>query len=504
MTLCTILLTGPLSAGGVTLITHGFNGNVLDWINPMAQRIPEYPELAGTTVSHYKIEITAGGGGMLDASASWISGPMPDQTDSGEILISLDWSSLAKLFFGASSTEVGEAAAAALLDAGLIPEMNGRPLAELPLHLIGHSRGASVVTEMARELGEQGVWVDHVTTLDPVPVSWFGDADVTTWEKVLYADNFYQKIDGTNGDPVLGAYDRHLEDLGGGYDSAHSDVHLWYHGTIELTTPATDTQFDITESERGTWWTSTEAAGAEAGFRYSLIGGGDRLSTTEPAGAGTGPINDGVNGLWDFGAGSANNRTALESWNDQWPNVIVCRRTLSGSVPTGGSFDLELHYQSDESIVGETTVTVLLDPDRNPWNGNEFALDQQPLIGSGPGNVLMTTLAIPVPAGNEGVSAICTRIEQGGRTRYLYVPEPLEVTSAVPPPSIVAGSFRVEDGLVTFTILGSPGQTVIVEASANLIDWQTIATDTLKGTSWIFSDPDSPTFARRFYRVSAE
>ena len=126
------------------------------------------------------------------------------------------------------------------------------------------------------------------------------------------------------------------------------------------------------------------------------------------------------------------------------------------------------------------------------------------VTGSGPGNVLMTTLVIPVPAGNEGVSAICTRIEQGGRTRYLYVPEPLEVTSAVPPPSIVAGSFRVEDGLVTFTILGSPGQTVIVEASANLIDWQTIATDTLKGTSWIFSDPDSPTFARRFYRVSAE
>ena len=52
----------------------------------------------------------------------------------------------------------------------LIPEMGGRPLAQLPLHLIGHSRGGSVVTEMARLLGAQGVWVDQVTTLDPRPV----------------------------------------------------------------------------------------------------------------------------------------------------------------------------------------------------------------------------------------------------------------------------------------------------------------------------------------------
>jgi hypothetical protein len=41
-----------------------------------------------------------------------------------------------------------------------------------------------VVTEMARALGERGIWVDHVTTLDPIPVPAFGDAAVTTWENV--------------------------------------------------------------------------------------------------------------------------------------------------------------------------------------------------------------------------------------------------------------------------------------------------------------------------------
>ena len=121
--------------------------------------------------------------------------------------------------------------------------MGGRPLAELPLHLVGHSRGGSVVTEMARLLGAQGVWVDQVTTLDPRPVSALGDAAVTTYTNVLFADNFWQTMgDGLivpNGQFVFGAYNRKLLDLNGGYSSSHSDVHLWYHGTIDLATPAT-------------------------------------------------------------------------------------------------------------------------------------------------------------------------------------------------------------------------------------------------------------------------
>ena len=56
-------------------------------------------------------------------------------------------------------------------------------------------------------------------------------------------------------------------------------------GTIDLVTPATDTQASITTAERQTWWTAFEAAGTNTGFLYSLIGGGDRLSSAEPGGA---------------------------------------------------------------------------------------------------------------------------------------------------------------------------------------------------------------------------
>ena len=133
---------------------------------------------------------------------------------------------------------IANAAAAALQDTNLLPELGGRALVELPLHLIGHSRGGSVVTEMARILGTQGIWVDQVTTLDPDPVSLYHDAAITNYANVLFADNYWQNMgDGLlvpNGQAVSGAYNRHLLNLDGGYSSSHSDTHLWYHGTIQL------------------------------------------------------------------------------------------------------------------------------------------------------------------------------------------------------------------------------------------------------------------------------
>lgn len=51
------ILTVSNSAVGasVTLITHGFSGNVTDWVIPMAQKIPEYYRFLGTNFSCYEI-----------------------------------------------------------------------------------------------------------------------------------------------------------------------------------------------------------------------------------------------------------------------------------------------------------------------------------------------------------------------------------------------------------------------------------------------------------------
>ncbi len=389
-----------MTAGGVTIITHGFNSNVTDWIIPMAGKMITYPSFPGATYSCYEISITRNGSGQYVAAATFLSGTPPLLTDSGEIVVKLDWSTLSNIG-GASSTTVAQTTVNALLATNLIPELGGRPLVELPLHLIGHSRGGSVITEMARLLGAQGIWVDQVTTLDPRPVSALGDAAVTSWTNVLFADNFWQTMgDGIlvpNGQSVFGAYNRHLLDLNGGYSSSHSDVHLWYHGTIDLATPTSDTQANITATQRSTWWTSTEMGGAAAGFLYSLIGGGNRLSNLEPGGTGTGRIIDGFNKNWDLGGGTGANRTALPADAGLWPNAILFALEDT-TIPAGQSFDATLYYQAGASAVGNFGLTIFLDVDFNPYNGNEIEVNQQMLSRTGTGAVFFNTLNSTVDA----------------------------------------------------------------------------------------------------------
>src|SRR5262249_53359538 len=150
---------------------------------------------------------------------------------------------------------------------GFIPELNGHALCELPMHLVGHSRGGSVMSETSLRLGTNGIWTDHLTTLDPHPLNNDGftldiflysavDAPVRTYETVLFHDNYWESLNFTvHGESVTGAYIRKLTSLSGGYQNVgdnyyqHSNVHLWYHGTIDRRNPANDTGAQITNAE---------------------------------------------------------------------------------------------------------------------------------------------------------------------------------------------------------------------------------------------------------------
>jgi hypothetical protein len=496
---------GSLGAAGVTIITHGFASNVTDWIIPMAGRVGEYPGFPGETYSCYQISITRNSSGQYLSSATLIAGPPPLVTDSGEIVVKLDWSSVSG--GGTSTTIVAQAAVNALLSTTLIPEMGGRRLAELPLHLVGHSRGGSVVTEMARLLGAEGVWVDQVTTLDPRPVPQFGDAGVTSWANVLFADNLWQTMgDGTfvpNGQSVFGAYNRKLLSLSGGYSSPHSDVHLWYHGTIDLATPTSDTQASITATQRSTWWTAAEMSGAAAGFFWSRIGGGNRLSDLEPAGVGNGRIRDGFNKHWELGGGVAANRTALPANAGAWPNAIVFAHGESGTVAAGESFEARLYYQAGASAAGAAELGIFLDPDTNPYNGNEQAVHQAMLSRTGTGAVSLGSFAVAIDAAAVPPRsyAVFARLQDGARTRYLYAQQRLIVTPSTQPPAIDRSSVTLSDGVMRFDVHGFPGQEVTVLASTDLRRWIPVATRTFNGTIWHFADADAGKFPRRFYRA---
>ena len=159
---------------GVTIITHGLNSDVDDWVIAMADRVPNYPVFPGTNFSCYEIYFISSNSVYVP---TWrrLGGSAPQNTDSGEILIKLDWRQLANNSY--STFQVASSVAPVIMQAGFISEWPGHALAELPLHLIGHSRGGSLICELSKILGNNGVWVDHLTTLDPHPLNNDGFSD---------------------------------------------------------------------------------------------------------------------------------------------------------------------------------------------------------------------------------------------------------------------------------------------------------------------------------------
>ena len=150
---------------GLTIITHGFNGNVTDWIIPMAEQIPRYDLFPGTNFSCYELSVASD----YSVSISRLGGVSPLVSDSGEIIIKLDWSALST-DASTSSSDIAASAVPALLSATFLSELGGRSLTEFPIHLIGHSRGGSVVTEMARLLGAApGPTSSNSTSSDQIP-----------------------------------------------------------------------------------------------------------------------------------------------------------------------------------------------------------------------------------------------------------------------------------------------------------------------------------------------
>jgi len=509
----TLLGAGSVPSGygaGVTVITHGFNGDAQGWVLGMAARIPGYPRFSGTNVICYEVSVSDSGGFVVTPRK--IAGGQPTNDPSAEIVIKLDWGDLAGLFSQYDTYAVAAAVAPRLLQTNFIAELNGRALAELPLHLIGHSRGGSLVCQMSRLLGTNGVWVDQVTTLDPHPVNEDGnvdplfvsDAPLRIYENVLFADNYYQDFGGyPHGQLMPSSYNRRLTALPGGYSSAHSDTHLWYHSTIDLRTPSDDTEALLSPNDRATWFSTYETGGVRAGFHLSRLGGGDRLSLDQPAGNGTDHPALGFNQRWDFGAGAGVNRTTLPMNAGNWPNVIKVDLAGTNLMAQGQSNAVTLYYQWAQRAVSNGTVSIFLDEDFNPWNGNERLVGQATAIGTTASNVAVATISVNVARTNStpGVHRLLARITGGGRTRYLYASEALTVFSSLEAPSLFLSREAVSR--VRVDLNGVPGQRVVLQSTSDLQTWQALATNWLATSQWSYFD-NSDGLTSRFYRAKLQ
>ena len=504
-------------AGGVTLITHGLNGDVDGWVTGMATNIPNYERFPGTNFTCYEMYFYASGGSYY-LTADQVGGSAPADTDSGEIVVKLDWRQLAD---GNSynTYQIAAFVVPALLSTNFFPGLGGHALAELPLHLIGHSRGGSLICEMSRLLGTNGVWVDQVTTLDPHPLNDSAfpldfllysavDAPAVTYANILFHDNYWQDLNSfVYGKSVNGAYVRQLISLDGGYGGltgSHSDVHLWYHGTLDWRTPTSDTEASITSAERSSWWTAYESNGVVAGFKYSLIGGGNRLSTDQPLGSGSPEIRDGYNQWWDFGAGVFDNRTGLPSDNGNWPNLIRFDRTETNQVTQGKSTPVSFAYQWARVDTNLATVSIYLDDDFNPFNQNQRLLAQIPVPANGASYVSFVTTNITFEATNAapGDYQLFGAISGGGRTRYLYAPETVQIISGPQPPRMEIQ--KPNDTQFVVSIAGAPGQTIVLQTSPDLKTWFPLVTNSLTTEQWFYTNSLSTDGLQNFYRAVRE
>jgi hypothetical protein len=414
----------------------------------VAQRIASQSG-GNAEVARFKLTVIEDDNGGLDVQPWAYDGYTSPQNPSefrlegsrdAEAVIVLDWSAISAtdyiVFSEAKTQTVADEVANFILGTTGEFSLLAKDILASPIHLIGHSRGGSLMAFLARRLGENGIWVDQVTTLDPHPVigdygnGWYDSIKPTS--NVVFADNYWRS-DGPNplepfdfdGEAVPGAHDVSLLESklsGPGYGLEHSDVHLWYHGTFSTSGLILDLETSV-DPDHHDWYGGVDSDNSPrgprtlVGFNYSRLGGGTRPG----------------DGLWPTSFGSGARETLdRDDTSVQWPNVSGLRLLHSESQFTVGQrLYAKYDYQDFDS---STTVRLFFDNNRNPFdNGSLHAAGErshESYLKPRDGTVELDTTAAPV-----GTVYLCAQITEVGdnpRTRFAYIQRPLRF---VAPPS---------------------------------------------------------------------
>lgn len=507
-----------LNAGVLTLVTHGYNSHAQNggWVHAMADAISNYPrkvaEYGYGTTPIYRLYFSEG-----RLYSQKVSGPAYRDSSSGDAVLMLDWNPYSGSLWinEALSTEtVGDYVAGRLAaDSALIPELNG-VATRFPLHLIGHSRGGSLVCEIAKGLGTRGVYVDQLTLLDAHPVGndgfdsfleslAVGVTDGTAlrgvYENVFFSDAYYQTLStfSPQGTGAFGAYNRKLDptlDVTDGYNSFHSNAHLWYYCTIADSSPlpTSNGEASLTFSGRNRWYSQSEDLGRKAGYFASERGGGLSVGSHFAAG---------INGRWlkDLGLpGDPNNRSSINGVPVQFANVIDIGITAENEerysdfslgapikfkIVTAGESGVSgmLFYQAYSE--GDAIIRLFADNDENVANGVTKEVSYSvPATGSKyaaqKGLLLDDLIAGLKPA----VYRVGIEIRKGTSVkRHRYASDRLLIV-----PRLRCDWVPTQDnGIPAFNVVirGLRDKRFAIEASADLGKWSAIATGQLRSSS---------------------
>jgi hypothetical protein len=437
---------------GVTVLIHGFGGNISGWVRSAADAIARRTD---GSASEYVMTVSKNSRSKLYVSSFQLeSGPKLSDNTSGEAIVKLDWSAVGSGKY--STVQVGAVVASYLM------QRHGsmRALVELPIHLIGHSRGASMVSAISRSLGARGIWVDQNTYLDPHPVDGvndmagvnFGDQPMLVYDNVLFADNYWRSDGDVNnldsdGESVPGAYDLDLNNIvQTNYSgSAHMAVTAYYHGTIDL---SADTNGD--HPVIGAWYGDSPQMPArdQTGFAFSRIG-----NLKRPA--------EGV----ASNLGGTASRVAAGQRGKQWGN-LANMRVLGGSTLARGTRATLRFVRQDRD--GGDTLTVFLDEDCNPYNGTTVKTLHHMSMDKA-SSATAARISIPTDGLSAGTYYLGAQIADGnGHLRFAYA-GPLVLSAAAP-----AKARRLKASAFSTTLIAPPAAASAL--SVNRV-WDLVATE---------------------------
>jgi hypothetical protein len=166
----------------------------------------------------------------------------------------------------------------------------------------------------------------------------------------------------------------------------------------------------------------------------------------------------------------------------------------------GQSNAVTMYAQWAKPASSNALVSICLDGDFNPYNGNEQLVQQFGLSGTTSDQIASKTVSIDVNSTNAipGVYSLYAKITAGERTRYLYAPELLTLFSTFETPRVAIFPQSGED--VRVHVIGVPGQRVVLQRTADFRHWQPVATNWLMMDTWSSTDRTLKESAR-FYRA---
>lgn len=372
---------------GLTVIAHGIEpeGERPAWLETMSDAIVAR---AGADAAVYSLLVgPTEDPEFFDLTLEWLAGTAAAEGDNAEVILLIDWADVSDPETTDTTVSdigffVSEYLFATDEELGI-----DYPWAELPIHLIGHGRGAGVVSELSWYLGNAGVWVDQLTLLDAPDADLYpADQPVAVYDNVLFADAYYQTNAGQEGTPVDGAANYDVSST----VMSHPGMIIWYLNTITTN-------------------------GDGIGYDFSRLAGGQRN-----------PIGVGEN-FSDHGLGL---REPTERIDTQYPNVaLVSLDDADGTIMQGDSLSFDFIFQDFDS---DGEVEYYLDADTNPYNDNAIFLAAGVCQSAGDEiNPFSATVSTAdVAAGTYHLFVFVT--DSDGHVRYSYADEPVTIVAPDP------------------------------------------------------------------------